>query len=131
METTLEPPGPAQRLRVGRIAAFQAVATAILSIGSSATGRGSPGSIVAGAGLLFSSLLLQHLAASLALRGGRRPAVAMGLFLLKLGLLLGIAAVGLGTSLIAPMSFASGASTLLLAIVVDACYGTGSARQTR
>ena len=46
-------------------------------------------------------------------------------------LLLAVAAVGLGTTLLAPMSFAAGASTLLLAIVIDACYGGGSASGAR
>ena len=49
-----------------------------------------------------------------------------GLSMRKVG-----AAVGLGTTLLAPMSFAAGASTLLLAIVIDACYGGGSASGAR
>jgi hypothetical protein len=114
--------GRAAPLRIGRIVVVQAAGTAALVGGSLATGRGSPGSILAGAALLLASLLLTHFALGVALRR-RRPGVAVGLFLAKLGLLLAVAAVGLGTSAIAPMSLAAGASTLLLAIVADACYG--------
>jgi len=114
--------GPAV-LRLGRIVRVQAAATTLLVATSLATGRGSPASIVAGAALLLASLLLTHLALGLAVRGGRRPGAAIGLFLAKLGLLLAVAAIGLRTSAIAPMSLAAGATTLLLAIVVDACYG--------
>lgn len=118
---------PAPRLRAAAIGVWQAVATAILVAASLATGRGSPWGIVAGAALLYTSLLLQHLAVGLVLRGGARSGLAVGLFLLKLALLIGVAAIGLRTTLLAPMSFAAGASTLLLAIVLDTCYGTRSA----
>jgi len=123
-----EPPAPpvadrpASRLRAARIAVWQAGATTALVVGSLLTERGSPASVALGAGVLFASLLLQHLAVGFALRARPRPGLAVGLFVLKLSLLLAIVAVGLRTSLVAPMSFAAGASTLLLAIVVDACY---------
>jgi hypothetical protein len=123
--------GPAPRLRAVRIGILQAVATATLVATVVITGRGSGTGIIGGAGLMYASLLLQHLAFGLAVRGGARSGLAIGLFLLKLTLLLGVAAIGLKTTLLSPMSFAAGASTLLLAIVVDACYGSGSASRAR
>jgi hypothetical protein len=117
---------PAPRLRAARIGLIQLTVTAALVILSLATGRGAPSGIIGGAALLYASLLLQSLAVSFALRPGGRPAIGLGLFVLKLGILLGIALVGLRTSLLAPMSFAAGATTLLLAIVIDTCYGNRS-----
>jgi hypothetical protein len=86
--------------------------------------------MVFGAGLLAASLGLQAWATRVAL-GGRRPALAVGLFTLKLALLVGVAWLGLSSRRIPPMSFAAGATTLLLAIVVEACYGDWSARRGR
>lgn len=117
---------PAPRLRAVRIGLIQLAVTAALVGLSLATGRGAPSGIIGGAVLLYASLLLQSLAVGLVLRPGGRPAIGLGLFLLKLGLLLGVALIGLRTSLLAPMSFAAGATTLLLAIVIDTCYGTRS-----
>ena len=118
--------GPVPRLHAARIGLWQAAATLVLVGLSFVSGRGSPAGIVGGAVLLYTSLLLQHLAIGIALRPGRRRALAVGLFLLKLTILLVVAIVGLRTTLLAPMSFAAGASTLLLAIVIDTCYGTRS-----
>ncbi len=115
--------GRGSSLRLGRIVFLQAVATAGLIVASLASGRGSPGSVLAGAALVLASLLLTYLAFGMAFRRRRRPIVAFGLFVAKLGLVLLIVALGLGTTALAPMSLAAGASTLLLAIVVDACYG--------
>ena len=67
----------------------------------------------------------------IALRPGRNRGLAVGVFMLKLSLLLVLALIGLRTNLLAPMSFAAGASTLLLAIVIDACYGNRSASSPR
>ncbi|MEW6269082.1 MAG: hypothetical protein AB1689_07250 [Thermodesulfobacteriota bacterium] len=120
MSTAID--GRASRLRAGRIALWQASATAALAAASLVSRRGSPASILLGACVLYGSLLLQHLAVGFALRARPRPELAVGLFLLKLSLLLALVAIGLGTSVVAPMSFAVGASTLLLAIVLDACY---------
>src|SRR4051794_10160856 len=117
---------PAPRLRAARIALWQATVTLALVGLSLGSGRGSPLGITGGAALLYTSLLLQHLAIGIALRPGRRAGLAVGLFVLKLAILLGVAVVGLKTSLLAPMSFAAGASTLLLAIVIDTCYGNRS-----
>src|SRR5689334_98871 len=117
---------PVPRLRAARIGLWQAAATLALIAVALASGRGSPLGIAGGAALLYTSLLLQHLAIGFALRPGRRAGLAMGLFLLKLAVLLGVAVIGLKTTFLAPMSFAAGASTLLLAIVIDACYGSRS-----
>lgn len=114
--------GRGSSLRLGRIVFLQAVATAGLIVASLASGRGSPGSVLAGAALVLASLLLTYLAFGMAFRRRRRPIVAFGLFVAKLGLVL-IVALGLGTTALGPMSLAAGVSTLLLAIVVDACYG--------
>jgi hypothetical protein len=122
---------PPPRLRAGRIGVLQAVVTATMVATVVIARRGSVAGVVGGAALMYASLLLQHLAFGLAMRGGARSGLAIGLFLLKLTLLLGVAAIGLKTTFLAPMSFAAGASTLLLAIVVDACYGSGSASRAR
>jgi len=122
---------PVPRLRAARIGLWQAAATIALVGLSVASGRGSPGGIIGGAALLYASLLLQHLAIGIALRPGRKRGLAVGMFMVKLSLLLLVAIVGLRTNLLAPMSFAAGASTLLLAIVIDACYGNRSASSPR
>ena len=123
--------GAPPRLRAARIGVLQAVVTAATVATVVMTGRGSVAGVIGGAALMYASLLLQHLAFGLAVRGGARSGLAIVLFLLKLTLLLGVAALGLKTTLLAPMSFAAGASTLLLAIVIDACYGSGSASRAR
>jgi hypothetical protein len=111
-----------------RIARWQLVVVALLVALSVVTRRGSPVSIVSGAALLYASFALQRLSIAIAFRSGKRG-FAIGLFLLKLGLLLGVAVVGLSSDVIAPMSFAVGASSLLLAIVLEACYrGRSSSR---
>ncbi|MBY0275210.1 hypothetical protein K2Z84_07715 [Candidatus Binatia bacterium] len=130
MSDTAELPPPA-RLRAGRIGLLQLAVTAALVAVVVASGRGAVSGVVGGAALMYASLLLQHLAVGLVLRGTARSGLAIALFLAKLTLLLGVAAIGLRTTLLAPMSFAAGASTLLLAIVIDACYGSGSASGAR
>jgi hypothetical protein len=125
------PEEPANRLPIVRIAVWQAGAVAAMITVAVASGRGSPAGIVSGALLMFVSLLLQHLAFRLAVRGGARSGAAIGLFLVKLTLLLAVAAVGFQTTLLAPMSFAAGASTLLLAIVIDSCYPRRSTSRPR
>lgn len=125
------PDDPPLRLRAARIGLFQAIATAAMVGLVVASGRGAVSGVVGGAVLMYASLLLQHRAVGMVLRGGTRSGLAIGLFLLKLVLLLAVAAIGLKTTLLAPMSFAAGALTLLLAIVIDACYGTGSAARAR
>ena len=122
---------PPPRLRAARIGVIQAIATVAMVVLVVASGRGAVSGVVGGALLMYASLLLQHRAVGMVLRGGTRSGLAIGLFLLKLLLLLAVAAIGLKTTLLAPMSFAAGASTLLLAIVIDACYGTGSASRAR
>jgi hypothetical protein len=91
--------------------------------------RGSVPSLVAGAATLLGSLLLQRVAVSFALRPDRRTGAAVVLLLLKLGGLLLLAYVGFETAWLAPMSFAVGATTLPVAIVLDACYGQWSSRR--
>ena len=125
------PEAPPNRLPIVRIGLWQAVAVAAMIAAAVGAGRGSPAGIVGGALLMFVSLLLQHLAFGMAVRGGGRSGVAVGLFLLKLTLLLAVAAIGLQTTLVAPMSFAAGASTLLLAIVIETCYPRRSASRPR
>lgn len=125
VETGSEAPPP--RLRAVRIGILQAVATVVMAGGVVLSGRGAVSGVIGGALLMYASLLLQHLAFGMAVRRGARSGLAIALFVLKLTLLLGVAAIGLRTTLLAPMSFAAGASTLLLAIVIDACYGSGSA----
>lgn len=125
------PESPPPRLRAARIGLLQTVVTAALVGMVLVSGRGAVSGVVGGSALMYASLLLQHLAFGMAVRGGARSGLAIGLFLLKLTLLLAVAAIGLKTTLLAPMSFAAGASTLLLAIVIDACYGTGSAFRAR
>lgn len=121
--TSVVDESPAPRLRAGRIGLWQLALTVALIVASLVAGRGSPVGIAGGAALLYLSLLLQHWAVGLVLGGGGRSGVAIALFVLKLSLLLLVAAIGLRTTLLAPMSFAAGATTLLLAIVLDTCYG--------
>jgi hypothetical protein len=125
------PEAPPAGLPAARIGLWQAGATGSLVVVALASGRGSPAGIVGGAVLMYASLLLQNLAFGMAVRGGARSGIAVGLFLLKLGLLLVVAVVGLRTTWLAPMSFAAGASTLLLAIVLETCYPRRSASRPR
>lgn len=119
------------RLRVARIGRWQSVVVAGMAGIVLASGRGSVTGLVGGAALMFASLLLQQRAVGLFLRDGARSGVAIGMLLLKSSLLLAVAAIGLTTTFLAPMSFAAGATSLLLAIVIDACYGSGSASCAR
>ena len=123
--------GASRPLRVARIGLWQAGVTVVMAALVLVSGRGSVPGVLGGAILMYASLLLQHLAVGLVLRGGARSGLAIVLFVLKLLLLLAVAAIGLRTTLLAPMSFATGATTLLLAIVIDACYGHGSASGAR
>ena len=125
------PEGLPNRLPAARIGLWQAGATAVLVVAALASGRGSAAGILGGAVLMYASLLLQHLAFGMAVRGGARSGFAVGLFLVKLSLLLAVAAIGLRTTWLAPMSFAAGASTLLLAIVLETCYPRRSASRPR
>lgn len=122
---------PAPRLRAGPIGLWQAAFAGALVVATLVSGRGSPLGVVVGAVLLYLSLLLQSLAVGLVLGGGTRSGLAVALFVLKLGLLIAVAAIGLRTTLLAPMSFAAGATTLLLAIVADTCYGNRPAARPR
>ncbi|MBM4242307.1 MAG: hypothetical protein FJ148_00605 [Deltaproteobacteria bacterium] len=125
------PDGASPRLRAAGIGQWQVVVVAGLVGIVLVSGRGSVPGVLGGAAMMYASLLLQHLAVGLVLRVGPRPGFAIGLFLLKLTLLLAIATIGLTTTLLAPMSFAAGATSLLLAIVIDACYGNRSAVRAR
>lgn len=126
-----EPPRPARRLRLDRIFAWQSGLVLFLMAISSAVRWGSPAGIASGAGVMGLSILLQAWATRAALGRHRRPALAMGLFTLKLGLLIAVAALGLGRVGLPPMSFAAGATTLLVAIVIDTCYEDAMSRRAR
>jgi hypothetical protein len=108
---------PTDRKRDGatlaRIGAWQGLCVAALCTALLVARRGDPPSVLLGAAFLYGSLLLQSLALSFALRAGtRRPGVAIALFLLKLLALIGLVAVGLRSSLLAPMSLVAGAVSL-------------------
>jgi hypothetical protein len=115
--------------RTPRLLAWQAITAGGLVVGAAATGIGSPRGIAFGAAFLATSFVLQLWATSAALGRSRRPGLAVLLFSLKLGLLLLLATAGLAVLEIPPMSFAVGATTLLVAIVVETCYTTRSARR--
>lgn len=93
-----------------------------------ALGRGSIGSLVAGAAVMLISLILQRFAVSAAFRRNRRPGVALLFLLSKLALVLGLIYVGFQTTLLGPLSFAAGATSLPVAIVLDVCYLQWSSR---
>lgn len=126
-----DPPRPARPLGLPRLLAIQAGFVAAMAGFSLASGLGSPTGILAGAGVFASSFVLQALATRFALSANRRPALAVGLFTAKLALLVGLAAWCLAGPGLDPMSFAAGATTLLLAIVLDACYPARSSRGLR
>lgn len=113
---------PAPTLRGRQIGTWQLAVVAVAAVASLVSGRGSATSLVLGALLMFASLRLTELAVRIGLRQDRSPAVAIGLFVAKLGALLAVAVVGLTTRWIAPMSLAVGAATLPMAIVLDTCY---------
>lgn len=122
--------GPARPLALGRLLCLQGLLVAGASGVSAALGAGSPAAIAAGALVFAASFVLQAQATRFALSARRRPALAMGLFGAKLLLLLGLATWGLARAGLEPMSFAVGATTLLLAIVIDTCYPDGSSRRS-
>ena len=126
-----EPLSPPRRLHLLRIFGWQSALAACLMAASASVGRGSPGGIAAGAAVLAASLVLQAWATRAALGRQRRPAVALSLFSLKLALLMGVAAYGLTCAAVPPMSFAAGATTLLVAIVIDTCYDDATSSRAR
>lgn len=126
-----EPLAPPRRLHLVRIFGWQSAIAACLMAASVASGRGSPGGIAAGSAVLAASLVLQAWATQAALGRRRRPAVAFSLFSLKLAMLMGVAAYGLYRAAIPPMSFAAGATTLLVAIVIDTCYEDATSSRAR
>lgn len=126
-----EPLLPPRRLHLLRIFGWQSAIAAALMAASASVGRGSPGGIAAGAVVLAASLVLQAWATRAALGRKRRPALAFSLFSLKLALLMGVAAYGLTRAAVPPMSFAAGATTLLVAIVIDTCYDDATSSRAR
>jgi hypothetical protein len=88
----------------------------------------SPRSVGAGALFLTASFVLQDVAFTRALSAKRRPAVAVGLFVTKLAMVLGLATIGLRALAIEPLSFAIGATTLLLAILAETWYADRCSR---
>jgi len=121
--------GEARPLRVARLFAWQAAIAAGLAAGAAGTGRGSAAGIVLGAGLFAASFALQAWATRAALGSSARPVWAVAIFTLKLGFLVAVGAWVLSTAAIPPLSFAAGATTLLLAIVAETCYRDWSARR--
>ena len=94
-------------------------------------GRGSIASLLAGGAAMLGSLILQRFTVSLALRQNRSSGLAGLFLLLKLGLVLALIYVGFQTTLLSPMSFAAGATSLPVAIVLDVCYFEWSLRRSR
>lgn len=113
-----------------RLLGWQVAIAAAVAAVAAATGIGSPAGIAFGAALVAASLLLQIWATRTAFRGTGNPGIAVAILTLKLGLLLGAAALGLAVTGLPPMSFAAGATTLLLAIVVETCYADWSSRRS-
>lgn len=109
-------------LRAGPIGGWQVLLVGGVAVASWCLGRGSIASVAAGALLLHASMRSTEVAFRWSVGGGRKPVLAVALFLGKLGLLIGIAVLGLATRWIAPMSLAVGAASLPLAIVLDTCY---------
>ncbi|MFM7142567.1 MAG: hypothetical protein ACKOCT_14385 [Alphaproteobacteria bacterium] len=126
-----EPLSPPRPLHLLRIFGWQSAVAACLMSASASARRGSPLGIAAGACVLSASLLLQAWAIRAALGRQRRPALAVSLFSLKLALLMGVTAYGLYRAGIPPMSFAAGATTLLVAIVIDTCYEDATSSRAR
>lgn len=118
-------------MRLGPIAGFQAGVLAFGTLGLWAIGRGSIASLLAGGAAMLGSLVLQRFTVSMALRQDRRSGLAILFLLLKLTLVLAIIYIGFQTTLLAPMSFAAGATSLPVAIVLDVCYLEGSSRRSR
>ena len=118
-------------LRAGSIAGIQVAAVVLGSVVLALLGRGSLASLAAGAAFMQASFLLQRFAVRSAFQPGRSPGVAIGLIQLKLVLILGLLYVGLTTSLLGPASFAAGATTLPMAIVIDVCYFDWSRRRAK
>ena len=101
------------------------------ALGLGLIGRGSVPSLVAGGAAMLGSLILQRFTVSMALRQDRSSGLAIPFLLLKLGLVLALIYVGFQTTLLAPMSFAAGATSLPVAIVLDVCYLEWSSRRSR
>lgn len=116
------PAGAGSALRASQIAGWQAALVGIAGLFVWSLGRGSLVGVALGATLLHASMRATAAALHWSIGGSGRPAWAMGVFFAKLALLIGVAMAGLSTSWIAPMSFAVGATTLPLAIVLDTCY---------
>jgi len=116
-------------LRAGSIAGIQFGVVVLGSVVLVLLGRGSLASLAAGAVFMQASFLLQRFAVRAAFQPGRSPGLAIGLIQLKLILILGLLYVGLTTSLLGPASFAAGATTLPMAIVLDVCYFDWSRRR--
>lgn len=114
-----------------RVVLWQALLTAALCSIALGTGRGSLIGISVGAAVLCAGFVLQNLAVHYVLSRARRPYLAVLLFALKLGLLLALAFLGFEVVLSAPISFATGVTTLLLAILFEAWYSARWSRALR
>ena len=115
-----------ESLRAGfhrrRMILWQTTAALVLACAAGAGGRGSAVSLLCGAAFVSASFFLQDYAFSIALRRRRRTGLAVLLLIVKLSLILALAAIGLRRGL-EPISFALGATTLLLAILIETWYG--------
>jgi hypothetical protein len=126
MTTVNEPPtSPPAPLRIFSIFAWQSLAT-LAGLGVLyATQRGSPVSMLAGAAMLSASLLLTRRAMAFAIRNHAHPARGLLFLFLKTALLMLLMVIGFYTDWLGPTSFAAGATTLPVAITLDACYPIG------
>lgn len=121
-DVPLRPPPP---LRLASILIWQVLASGALMAAAASLGQGSPGGVAAGGLVMSASMFFTRQALGFALRNHQRPLLGIGFFLLKLLLMLGLVFVGFYTDWLAPMSFAVGATTLPVAILMDACYPIG------
>lgn len=79
---------------------------------------------------MLMSMILQRFALGAALQRDRQPGLALFFLLMKLTLVLALIYIGFHTVLLGPMSFAIGATTLPVAIVLDVCYLEWSSRRS-
>lgn len=129
LERTEGPGEKPDHLRLRQILLWQAAVLFVLAVGLGTSGRGSTPSLLGGGGVMAASLVLQRFAVAAALRRGRRSGLALLLLLAKLGIVLGVVWLGFRTTWLGPLSFAAGATSLPVAIVLDVCYPRGSSRE--
>src|SRR5262249_14974703 len=89
-------------------------------------GWGDIASFLTGSMLMLASFLVQGLSTAWALGRHRRPRLAAALLFLKIPALAALAWLARERVRAGPMSFVTGVTVLLLAIVVDACYAAST-----